>query len=261
MKKFCIITNLLFLLSGTNAIAQASYFDPVLMTCPPGGQFTLKSGSPAIDQGDWLNYVVSNTGVSASVQVTNAGTFVPGSYLKTQSKVAAIVQSVDRNNNTVTVTQPINWVKGEGVFFKMFYGEKPDIGACEFAGINDLAPSATQNLKVVVWRFFEDSYERAERILKVLPEDAQPELEIKTFRSTLSQCMIGAFNNILGCIDNVGAFIGRVKNRGFGVVYPDVLLDLEALEKELINLHYRLKLKVNPDSDGAPVEDEEDVWI
>ena len=134
----------------TLAQAEASYpaefsgnltLDPQFVT--PGSDFSLKSGSPAIDSGAWLTTIESASGIVSSFLVDNPYYFydghgisgLTGDVIKTENNQKTTIQTINYDTGTIVVSPAINIEKGEGVALD-YSGSAPDIGAHEYIGGN-----------------------------------------------------------------------------------------------------------------------------
>jgi hypothetical protein len=168
--------------------APLPQFDEVTGNCTPGAMFTLMAGSPAIDHGDFIWKVTSPSGYSNQATVTNGSVFVKGRYLKTQGKQAAIVTNI--NGNTITVRDPINWVQGEGVVEKMYYGNKPDAGACEYVDVGSgSGPSTPQGVRAMTYSFLADTKEIAKEVMRSLPVEVLNRTGLATVEALINKCL------------------------------------------------------------------------
>ena len=120
-----------------------------------GSDFHLQPTSPAIDRGDWLTTITSSTGSGkTSFSVDDASYFydgwgIPGEtgdVIKTQNGQTTIIQSIDYNTNTITVSPAISIVNGEGLALD-YTGTKPDIGAIEYTATG----TCTENWQCTNW--------------------------------------------------------------------------------------------------------------
>jgi len=126
--------------------------DP-LFNAPDDGSpdFTLQSGSPAIDKGIWLTTITSATANNqTSIILENATPFYSGAgapwfieneigdTIKTENGQVTTIQSIDYDINTITVSPAIDIVNGEGVSLE-YGGAMPDIGAYEYYSPGELA--------------------------------------------------------------------------------------------------------------------------
>ena len=159
------------------------------------GAFTLKSTSPCIDAGAFLFKITSETGSGTTFQVTGTFMFEKGKRLKTESKQVGVV--VDINGNSVTVDQPISWTKGEGVH-RMYYGEAPDIGACEYIPQKELAPPGGLRLKTLV----SESCELATLILESPALKLDAPIAIEDYRDEVCTCNSDTKVNTVRCLVN-----------------------------------------------------------
>ncbi len=117
-----------------------------LLTDPNNNDFSLKTGSPAVDKGGPLTHVAAaDTGSGTSLIVDAAEFFQPGwggadadwIAVGSVSNVAHI-SSIDYNSNTITLATPITRADGDPVYLykdsdgtQVLRGSAPDIGAVE----------------------------------------------------------------------------------------------------------------------------------
>ena len=105
--------------------------------------FQLKTGSPAINNGDWLTNITSTSGSGTSFKVAQSQFFMDGFgivegdliQLEDQTKRAKIT-NVDYDNNIITVDTNLSWTNGLGVALS-YEGSAPDIGAIEYTDVSD----------------------------------------------------------------------------------------------------------------------------
>jgi hypothetical protein len=103
----------------------------------PSSDYTLQSGSPAIDAGQFLTTTTSS-GSGTSVPVADARYFqagygisgVPGDIIMVGSNTVT-VNAVNYSTNTITVNRNISWNNGDGVSYP-HSGLRPDIGSNEY---------------------------------------------------------------------------------------------------------------------------------
>ena len=104
--------------------------DP-LMVDPASADFTLQSGSPAIDRGFWTT-VETATSTTDEVEVTNALFLgAPGETIKTAAGVTGVIRSINYTTNVVTLVSAISVVNGEGIGLT-YSGTSLDAGAIEY---------------------------------------------------------------------------------------------------------------------------------
>ncbi len=101
--------------------------------------FTLQSGSPCIDAGDFLTRTTSS-GSGTVIPVEDARYFEDGYGISGVSGDTIMVGShtvrvkgVNYTRHTVTADKSISWNKGDGVSYP-YSGDRPDIGAFEHSG-------------------------------------------------------------------------------------------------------------------------------
>jgi hypothetical protein len=109
--------------------------DP-LFSDPTNGNYALKSGSPAIDAGQFLTTISSSTGSGSTIVVADANYFmdgygqITGDTIKTSAGQTAIITSVNYTTNTLVLDRSISWTNGDGVSYP-YNGTAPDMGALE----------------------------------------------------------------------------------------------------------------------------------
>jgi hypothetical protein len=118
--------------------------DP-LFTDAGSDDFSLQSGSPAIDAGTWLTTITDAAGSGTSFTVADGAWFhgrfgtmvdengdaVNGSVITLSNGQSATITVV--NGNTITVTPSVLWVQNvTGIGIGTVYGSAPDIGAHEY---------------------------------------------------------------------------------------------------------------------------------
>jgi hypothetical protein len=97
----------------------------------------LQSSSLAIDAGRPMTTVTSAAGRGTSFTVEEAGFFSDGFSIATGDRIRvgnnepATILKIDHVADTVTVTAPISWVKGDPVVLA-YQDTRPDIGAFEY---------------------------------------------------------------------------------------------------------------------------------
>jgi hypothetical protein len=107
--------------------------------------FTLRSGSPAIDAGVHLTTATNAGNGGTTLVVEDAGYFidgwgVPGVYgdsIKIEAGQPVGINTIDYGTNTITLNAPRTWGQGARVFYyrsDRFQGIAPDIGAHELGG-------------------------------------------------------------------------------------------------------------------------------
>lgn len=118
--------------------------DPVFMNAT-GGDFTLQSGSPCIDAGDWLTTITSENGSGASFVVTDAGYFCDGFGISTGDTIqlegqntTRTITAINYETNTITVNESVSWTQGDGVALA-YSGSAPDMGAYEYVSSEKIA--------------------------------------------------------------------------------------------------------------------------
>jgi len=110
----------------------------------PAKDFTLLSGSPAIDAAVHLT-TASSAGTGTTLVVADAGYFtdgwgipgVEGDSIKIESEAPVGIVKVDYATNQVTLNSARTWSAGARIFYyrsDRFRGTAPDIGAHEFGG-------------------------------------------------------------------------------------------------------------------------------
>jgi hypothetical protein len=115
----------------------------------------LNAGSPCINAGLYLTTITSASGSGTSFQVSDARYFMDGWNIPgvqgdniqlygTSQK--ARITSINYENNTITVDISLTWTQNQGISL-VYEGSAPDIGAFEV--LQDLAPSAPKNLKII----------------------------------------------------------------------------------------------------------------
>ncbi len=215
-------------------IGAQAFTDPVTGNCPVDFQFALQASYPAIDAGTYTSSVKSASAFSNSAVLSDPMQFAVGRYLKTQSKAEAIVTNVNLSTGVVTVDRNINWKSGEGVFFKMYYGNAPDIGACEYVGLaGAIPPSSPQNLRLS--KFYLEQEILTNNIIRAL------NLNMEAFNSRLKLCQQDMFDNVLGCLLNVQDFIRQASDQaGTGAK----IKELETLEANLKELLEHLQMQI-----------------
>lgn len=119
--------------------------------------YSLESGSAAIDAGGWLTTIKSATGSGSTFTVADANWFYDGwgisgesgDRIKTENGHTAIVTSVDYASYRITLDRPIRWTQNEGIALD-YNGARPDIGAYEHprGGSEQIKLSAPKNLRI-----------------------------------------------------------------------------------------------------------------
>jgi parallel beta-helix repeat protein len=101
--------------------------------------FTLQSSSPMIDAGIFLTNTIGS-GTGTTILLNDASFFhngfgisgVEGDRIQLQgSNTVLTIESIDYNNNTITVDKEISWQSNQGVSLE-YNGSAPDIGAFEY---------------------------------------------------------------------------------------------------------------------------------
>jgi hypothetical protein len=130
--------------------------------------FTLKSSSPLIDNGAWLTTITSSTANrKTSFTVVDSRYFydgwgIPGEIgdrIKTQQGETTTITNINYDTNTITVTDPIDIVNGEGLSLN-YFGSAPDIGAHEYG--NGSALAAPARLKLLYFDVARNIHDQAE---------------------------------------------------------------------------------------------------
>ena len=111
--------------------------DPDVATLP---NLRLTNKSPAKDRGKWLTTITSGDPQSNTFTVTDANYFtdgwgiIAGDEIQLEGqKVTTKITSVDYQTNTITIDQPLDLKKGQGVAMA-YVGAAPDLGAFEIIG-------------------------------------------------------------------------------------------------------------------------------
>ncbi|EMR74679.1 Right handed beta helix region [Thermoplasmatales archaeon SCGC AB-540-F20] len=119
-----------------------------MMVDPANEDFTLQSGSPAIDAGAWLT-ATNGGGTGATITIDEANYFsdgltnMPGSDIVGDNIFVGDdtnleITSVNYNAETITVNRSITWSDGDDVSLSSYNGSAPDIGAYESQSIGQL---------------------------------------------------------------------------------------------------------------------------
>lgn len=129
-----------------------------LFTNAGARDFTLASGSPAIDAGRILTTATNNGSPSATLTVADAGYFhdgfgmIAGDSIKIGGSAEVLVTGVNYTTNTLTLAGTRTWVAGNEVGFS-YNGSKPDIGALESGPVIIIIPDMTlpmpMNLRII----------------------------------------------------------------------------------------------------------------
>jgi hypothetical protein len=117
---------------------NSSLFNPTGMDF--NNDFQLKSGSPAIDAGDWLTRTVGTGYSTRWIKVEDANYFFPGIsnlgilgdniYVGDDADLEVI--DINYHNESIMVNRAIDWSDNDIVSLSLYYGSAPDIGAFEF---------------------------------------------------------------------------------------------------------------------------------
>ncbi len=126
-----------------------------MFTDVANNNYHLQSTSPAIDAGNWLTYITSESGSGTSFVVVDALWFYDGwniegetgDTIKTQSGQTAVITSIDYTTNTINLNQSISWTQNESVATN-YSGTKPDIGAFEHSDITNISTHKSNSLAV-----------------------------------------------------------------------------------------------------------------
>ena len=136
-----------------NAYETHSPVTSPLFTNATTRDFTLRTGSPAIDAGPVLTTTVGS-GSGTTLTVADVGYFtdgfglVAGDTIQVGSNPPVPITAINYGTNTITVTQSIAWSHGQGVSLP-YSGSRLDIGVYEYKTIvNTNLPSPT-NLTVI----------------------------------------------------------------------------------------------------------------
>jgi hypothetical protein len=131
--------------------------------------FSLQSGSPAIDRGGPLTRVASNDGGSGTTLVVNEAEFFQPGWAGAMADTIAIgspsnfaqIVAINYSTNTITLANSLSRRAGDGVYLyrdsdgtQVLIGSAPDIGAVESGvpgsgGGSSGAPVAPSNLRIV----------------------------------------------------------------------------------------------------------------
>lgn len=119
--------------------------------------YTLQTGSPAIDAGGWLTTITQANGSGTSFTVADPYWFYDGWYIlgekgdviKTAGGQTATIISINYSAKQIKVDKKINWTNGEGIGLD-YQGSRPDIGATESGYLSSSTiPSAPKGLRVM----------------------------------------------------------------------------------------------------------------
>ncbi|HTP70350.1 MAG TPA: hypothetical protein VMJ35_15675 [Dongiaceae bacterium] len=107
-----------------------------------GDDYRLGASSPAIGAGTYLTTASNNGSASTSLTVADASFFYDGAgivtadWIRIGSSTTAQIASVNYANNTITLTSPVSWSSGAGVYLYkdsrgnvVLNGANPDLGA------------------------------------------------------------------------------------------------------------------------------------
>ena len=116
--------------------------------------YSLQSGSSAIDAGGWLTIITSSTGSGTIFTVDDPLWFYDGwnisgetgDIIKTASGKTATIISINYTTGKITVNSQISWTIGEGIGLD-FKDSRPDIGAFEYSSNASLSPPAGLKIK------------------------------------------------------------------------------------------------------------------
>jgi len=110
---------------------------PVMFQDAAGHDYRLRGDSPCIDAGAYLTRTTSS-GSGNQMKVEDAYCFydgfgiVDGDLIQLEGQTqTARIESVDYDNNVITVDRTLSWSAGQGVSLP-YHGSAPDIGAYEY---------------------------------------------------------------------------------------------------------------------------------
>jgi hypothetical protein len=148
---------------ASNEVGAVKNLNPLL-----NGDFSLQSGSPAVDKGGPLTRVASSDGGSGTTLVVNEAEFFQpgwGGALPDTIAVGSVsnvvqIRSINYGSNTITLASSISRRSGDPVYLyrdsdgtDVLRGSAPDIGAVESgftgSGGSSGAPTAPSNLRIV----------------------------------------------------------------------------------------------------------------
>jgi hypothetical protein len=151
---------------GNPLFVNASITAPADTNDATWPDFTLRSGSPAIDAAGALTTVaVADTGSGTSLIVSDASYFQDGRYGPpgvvqadwiAVGSISTVVQIASISGNTITLAQSVAradnapvWLyrKSDGV--RVLNGSSPDAGAFESGGTSTPPPTAPTNLRII----------------------------------------------------------------------------------------------------------------
>jgi hypothetical protein len=122
--------------------------DPLLKE-PSNADFSLKSGSPAIDKGGPLTHVASADNGSGTSLIVDAAEFFQPGWGGADPDTIAVgsvnnvvkISSINYGTNTITLATSISRSEGDPIYLykdsdgtRVLYGSAPDIGAVELSG-------------------------------------------------------------------------------------------------------------------------------
>jgi hypothetical protein len=130
-----------------------SITDNPLFTNAAAHDFSLQTGSPAIDAGGFLTTAVGSGSNSTTLTVADAKYFSDGKSAVTGDTIrvgasSATVSSVNYSTNVITLGSPLTWSNGAGVSYP-YNGSAPDMGAYEDATKVTALPSPG-NLRITI---------------------------------------------------------------------------------------------------------------
>jgi hypothetical protein len=128
----------------TSATAAETFIDYI------GNNFSLRSGSPAVDAGSPLTRAVNSGSSSKTLVVDRASFFTDGYRSGEESLIepdqivigdsaAVAIFHIDDAANTIILESPRSWSVGDDVTL-VYNGASPDLGAFEFGSAGDPKP-------------------------------------------------------------------------------------------------------------------------
>lgn len=132
----------------TFSLAKDSGWNDIISEGIEKSDFVLDDNAKSLSRGAWLTTVSSNVSDGTSVPVAEAEYFFGDEDLIFSNGAAATIQSIDRQNNILTVSPAISVSSGTGLALHDFFDtDSPNIGPWSF-GTATVSPSAPSGLVV-----------------------------------------------------------------------------------------------------------------